>query len=244
MTNSKSATSLSVALRAPELNRRLSLTESFFGDLVDAFDSTRKIRSFCKQLPAHAMIALTKKGQTSKFVSVVRRILYRDSRQQHADLSGAAKTLRRSRQQEEKLAKPFRPEVTQVSEEKIFANLVASFMQERCTEEPASVFSVGEWFFNPLILRPAAIRRPKHAPVIQADVQHGDILVANLQKETASDGSPLVGCVQSADPFKLNLERKIQENGLSAFLSAFKSWQRHLSRHVALPLPDGANADV
>ena len=144
---------------------------------------------------------MDKNAQTSKFVSVVRRVLYRDSRHQHADLSTAKTNLQKGKEEQERLAKPFAAAAT------IIARLVNAFVQESCEGDRSRVFSIGDMFFTPLVLRPSAIRRPRHAPGVQADVGRGDMLVSVLQHDAASEGpqSPFVSPLQS-ETHKLNLE--------------------------------------
>ncbi|CAE7033133.1 unnamed protein product [Symbiodinium sp. CCMP2592] len=249
VTNSKSPSALSIALRAPELNRRLSLSSTFFADLVEAFEKTRKIRKFREEFPAHAqhpdILSLDKKAQTSKFVSVVRHVLYRDPRHQHADLSTAKTNLQQGQKEQDRLAKPFAAAAPKAPEATIIARAVSAFVQESCEEDQSRVFSIGDMFFTPLVLRPSAIRRPRHAPGVQADVGRGDMLVSVLQHDAASEGphSPFVSPLQP-EAHKLNLETKVEEMGVSGFLEGFRSWQMSSSRHFTLPLPANVRVDA
>ena len=148
-------------------------------------------------------------------------------------------------EEQERLAKPFAAAAPKVSEATIIARLVNAFVQESCEGDRSRVFSIGDMFFTPLVLRPSAIRRPRHAPGVQADVGRGDMLVSVLQHDAASEGpqSPFVSPLQS-ETHKLNLETWVCQISWKGFGRGRRSWQMSTSRHFTLPLPADMRVDA
>ena len=206
---------------------------------MDAFDKARHIRDFAKQFPAHALHPdvqrLGKGVQTSQFVTVVRRVVYRDSRHQHADLGSAARVLERETQQHTKAVEAFKENKKKISESRIFAKAATSLVLSQAEEESSCVLAIGDDFFDPLMLRPSSIRKPREAPGTKQLVQAGDMLLLPLRSYI--EEQPLVAILLSGAARKLNFQEQIETMGLERFLQDFKVWQKSSLRRFMLPLP-------
>eukprot|EP00439_Symbiodinium_sp_Y106_P042972 s6775_g5.t1 len=160
---------------------------------VECFTEGRRLRHFADQFPGHAghadFLALEDKAPTWKRLTVVRKLLYRDTRVQHADVARAQAVHDDAHKSIEKQTKAFRPKDPKLSAELIFSEACTKFLRDRSCENPGQVFSIAEKFFMPLILRPASIHRPVHAPGIVASGHKNEIVISVL----SNSGSFLEG---------------------------------------------------
>ena len=128
---------------------------------------------------------------------MVRKLLYRDTRVQHADVARAQAVHDDAHKSIEKQTKAFRPKDPKLSAELIFSEACTKFLRDRSCENPGQVFSIAEKFFMPLILRPASIHRPVHAPGIVASGHKNEIVISVLSN-SGSQSAPMVSAMHDS----------------------------------------------
>eukprot|EP00435_Cladocopium_sp_Y103_P062474 s1685_g24.t1 len=237
-------TALSVQLRAPQLNRLLSLKPESFGDLVTEFGIARKIREFAKAFPCTARhpelleLQSGKRIQNTRFEKLARRIVYRDAMSQHADLSEAKAVLELSKKDTERVKRKLQ-QTESVSEVAIIADAATEHIRELCHADASTVISVGESFFMPILLHPARIRRPTHAPAAMPDIKVSDILACEMVNAGSPD-NPVVSGLPDKPAATLNFKTTLEGMPVDDFLRHTRVWEK--PGRVMLSLP-GAGAE-
>ena len=239
----KSPTQYSIALRVPEMTQLLDIQPESFSKLVEAFTQARNLREFAQLFPGHGchpdLVALESKAPTSKRVVVIRRLLYRDTRVQHGNLSKASRVHDHGSQLREKEARKFQPKKPSVDEGYVFADACTQQLREASTHDPSQVVSLGDKFFMPLMLRPSSIHQPAHAPGTLTARAKNDMIVSVLANVGAPE-LPIVSAMHdAASTESFSVLPHVVELGLDTFLETFRFWSK--PEKVLLSLPSVAD---
>ena len=222
---------MSLQLRVPELLRSLAVTPGKFAALLDAFEEIRYIRAFPTAFPGHGYhpewLRLGKRAQTSRYVSVVSHIVYRDASMQHASLGEAAREHRKHK---------LKKKVDSVDLDMICLRAAVEYIRLLAKEDPQLVFtdSVGS-LCSPTLLRPSAIHRPNaHASGVQQSGAHHIVCVA-LENQGAAD-LPKVSSVRKGVQYTLDLKEQASQRGMQEVLRSIRVWEQAENLEYSLEL--------
>ena len=246
-----SMTMLSLNMRMPELHKFLSIdrgTEAF-SLLVESFNEARHIQNFVKMFPCHRghpdFLQLCRSKDKHKFLSVVRKALYRDSLMQFADNKDALKFHERARPKG-------KTKSTKTTEDMLVANLAADCVRNVAWETPGSVFSIKEagheltakfkWF-SPVLLQPSLLKQPAHAPGTLQDYQRNDVVVTVFANQ-GSPEKPVVSAIVLGKNEVLSFQSVVQSLGIDQFLESFCLWSKSGDVRYVLPLLGGQVSKV
>ncbi|CAE7272921.1 unnamed protein product, partial [Symbiodinium pilosum] len=241
-----SMTALSIELRAPELNRSLSLRPELFGKLLECFQAARKIRKVSSIFPffrghprVRALDAGGAKTATSKYVTQLRTLLYRDSVVQHGDIRAAAGLNESHKAQRDKLKRGLEPKEPPLSQAILFGQAAVNHVRQVCGDDPGAVLSLRDGFWAPVILRPSAIHKVSHAPLAIASMNKNDILVSKLENFGTADAPTVSALSEGPRSEVLNLCSCAHDMGLDAFLSSTRLWRKQGEVCVSVPSIEG-----
>ena len=241
-----SMTALSIELRAPELNRSLSLRPELFGELLECFQAARKIRKVSSIFPffrghprVRALDAGGAKTATSKYVTELRTLLYRDSVVQHGDIRAAAGLNESHKAQRDKLKRGLEPKEPPLSQAILFGQAAVNHVRQVCGDDPGAVLSLRDGFWAPVILRPSAIHKVSHAPLAIASMNKNDILVSKLENFGTADAPTVSALSEGPRSEVLNLCSCAHDMGLDAFLSSTRLWRKQGEVCVSVPSIEG-----
>ena len=214
-----SVNSFSLFLRVPEMLKHLSMTPRAFGNLLEAFQQVRHIRSFADVFPGHGQhpewVALPQKAQTSRIVSTVGQILYRDAVVQYADLKEASKEL--AKKKKNTAREP-------LSEEAVLVQAATLHLRELCHKDPSIIISLpGGSFWAPSLLRPSLLAVPHHTSGAIPVVHKHDMWGTSVQNVGSAD-IPVVSSIRKGERMTLNLETSVETHGLEACLQEVRIW--------------------
>ena len=241
---SHSMTALSVHLRVPELNRCLTLQPDCFATLLESFQRARKIRQFERHFPSFGTRPLLQdlkrqggKVSSGKYVKALRLILYRDASVQHADMKVATVFHKRQKAQLDRRKKALQPKGQSLGEALVYGEAATAHIRAVLSADTGAVLSVGSDLYGPILLRPAAIHLPSHAPGTLHVYNKNDLLVMKLDNE-GSGSEPVVTALSEGvgGGEALNLCRLAQASGVDSFLESVRVWRK--PGKVQLSLPD------
>ena len=245
-----SMTSLSIQLRASQLNRCLALSPDTFPLLVQCFCKARRLKRFDRYFPAfsahplwHALkLKHAREVASTKYEKILRVLLYRDAVVQHGDIADAELWNQKGKKQREREHKRFAPKPEKLSQALLFAEVATSHVRSMCAEDTGLMLSIQDKFYAPIMLRPAGIHRPSHAPCTIAAMSKNDILVVRVDNQGSAQAPVVSALATSSGGETLNLCTQAQDMGLDSFLNEVRVWRKPGQIQLSLPEVAGVSS--